>query len=252
MTTSQRKLQALLGFTETDLNANRRGRLSAAQVQALRQSTVNELKALLAIPFILALGVLLFLDLTLAIPALMVLGALAAGLYELHREHLKTFKDKKVRKLSGYLSKNPLNTSVPYYMISIGGEQLPVDRRLYEHLPEGQFAVYILRDARQILCMEPLGKANAPKTPVTAVKKSTIKRSKPAAAKKPSTAKHARSTAKAKAKPAAKRPQSGGTVKARSAEKQARPAGVVRVQPGDFLRRTRTPATSPARQLPGR
>jgi hypothetical protein len=184
MATSQRKLQALLDFTDTDLNANRKGRLSAAQVKELQRKSVYELKMLLGIPVILSVGILLMVNFLLALPVLVVMLAIAGGLVALHREHLKTFRDKQVRKLAGQLTKHPLKNGSIQYIISVGDERLPVDRELYEAISDGHFAVYILDDTHQILSLEPITKsapAATKSTKTTVIK--TTKMSLPLAAK---------------------------------------------------------------------
>ncbi len=158
MATSLRQLQALLDFTDTDLNANRRGRLSKSQVKVLESSANQELIALLFIPTLVLIWILLSVRLTVSLPVLLVVGLLMAGLVALHQNHLETLKSKSIYKLSGYLSKSPVGGKYGYlhYVISIDGQQLPVERDLYEQLSEGKFILYMLPDSNEILCMEPL------------------------------------------------------------------------------------------------
>ncbi len=267
MATSQRKLQTLFGFTETDLNANRKGQLSAAQVRELQQQSVYELKTLLGIPVILASGALLMLDLTIALPVLLVMLAIVGGLVALHREHLKTIRDKQVHKLAGPLIKHPLANGSIQYIISVAGRHLPVERGMYEELSDGYFAVYLLEDSHQILSIEPIAKttvkasvktpAKSPTTKVTtktpARTTSTTKvvtRTTPIAAKT-STSKTTTKTVKpVSSKPVTKAPVKAATskpIKATAlqshvmpAAKPAKPKGVVKPQPPAAIGRSRT------------
>lgn len=176
MAASLRKLQALLEFTDADLNANRRGRLSKAQIEDLKATSNNELKAILVIPILIVFWMLMYVSLKVALPALIIIGLIIAGIISLHRDHLKTYRDRKVRKLTGQLSKNPDDSKfrLAQYIISIDNEQLPIDRHLFEVLPEGKFAVYLLEKEQQILCMEPL-RSSSSKSSTSSRRKSTAR-----------------------------------------------------------------------------
>lgn len=264
MATSQRKLQTLFGFTETDLNANRKGRLSAAQIKELQQQSVYELKTLLGIPVILAVGALLMLDLKIAFPVLLVMLAIVGGLVALHREHLKTIRDKQVHKLAGPLVKHPLVNGSIQYIISVAGRHLPVERSMYEELSDGYFAVYLLEDSHQILSIEPIAKTTVKAPAKASAKSSTTTATTKTPAKTTTTAKvvttpviaktsASKTTKTVKAtspKPAAKAPVKTATSKpikttalqsqAMPAAKPAKPKGVVKPQPPAAIGRSRS------------
>lgn len=203
---SQRYLQTLLDFTDTDLNANRRGHLSKAQVDMLQGRATQELKLLLVIPALVATWIFLSVDLKLSLPAIFIIGCLVAGAISLHRDHLKTYKTKPIRSLSGTLSKKPipgqLNRS--QFMIHLGGEHLAVERHLFERLPEGKFTLYLYGD--QILSMEPSRSSGNP-VAKTAPARPAAKSVKKSASTRPATAKKAPSKAvkTASRKPVAKK-----------------------------------------------
>lgn len=266
MATSQRKLQTLFGFTETDLNANRKGRLSAAQVKELQRQSVYELKTLLGIPVILASGALLMLDLTIALPVLLVMLAIAGGLVALHREHLKTIRDKQVHKLAGPLIKHPLANGSIQYIISVAGRHLPVERGMYEELSDGYFAVYLLEDSHQILSIEPIAKttvkapiktpAKSPtakvitKTPAKTTSTAKVVTRTTPVATKTSASKTTKTVKSASSKPVTKAPVKATTskpIKATALQshvmptaKPAKPKGVVKPQPPAAIGRSRT------------
>ncbi len=261
MATSQRKLQTLFGFTDTDLNANRKGRLSAAQVKELQRQSVYELKTLLGIPVILASGALLMLDLTIALPVLLVMLAIVGGLVALHREHLKTIRDKEVQKLAGQLIRHPLTNGSIQYVISVAGRHLPVERGMYEELTDGYFAVYLLEDSHHILSIEPIAKTSvktpdksptklATKLPTKTPVKSTPKVKSAPTAVKTTAAKSTKTTAAKSAKPVAKTPVKAAankSVKATASQarampaiKPAKPKGVVKPQPPAAIGRSRS------------
>lgn len=213
MATSLKQLQAIIGFTDTDLNANRRGKLSKTQIETLRARAAQELKVLLFIPSLVCFWILISVRITIAFPVLLFLSAMIAGIIGLHRLHMDALKDKKVRKLSGYLNKNPdRDYQLVQCVISIGDEMLPVDRDLYDQLPEGKFTLYLLDESNEILCMEPFRQVQKAK-PKTA----TTSRSK----KKSTTSTARQRTTRSQPKK----------------EKQAKPKGTARNMP---LTRTRT------------
>ena len=261
MATSQRKLQTLFGFTDTDLNANRKGRLSAAQVKELQCQSVYELKTLLGIPVILASGALLMLDLTIALPVLLVMLAIVGGLVALHREHLKTIRDKEVQKLAGQLIRHPLTNGSIQYVISVAGRHLPVERGMYEELTDGYFAVYLLEDSHHILSIEPIAKTNvktpdksptklATKLPTKTPVKSTPKVKSAPTVVKTTAAKSTKTTATKSAEPVTKAPVKVAATKsvkatasqsrATPAIKPAKPKGVVKPQPPAAIGRSRS------------
>ncbi len=265
MATSQRKLQTLFSFTDTDLNANRKGRLSAAQVKELQRQSVYELKTLLGIPVILASGALLMLDLTIALPVLLVMLAIVGGLVALHREHLKTIRDKEVQKLAGQLIRHPLTNGSIQYIISVAGRHLPVERGMYEELSDGYFAVYLLEDSHHILSIEPIAKTSvktpdksptrlttklATKLPTKTPVKSTPTVKTAPTVVKTTAAKSAKTTAAKSAKPAAKTPVKATATKSVKATapqskpvlsaKPAKPKGVVKPQPPAAIGRSRS------------
>lgn len=261
MATSQRKLQTLFGFTDTDLNANRKGRLSAAQVKELQRQSVYELKTLLGIPVILASGALLMLDLTIALPVLLVMLAIVGGLVALHREHLKTIRDKEVQKLAGQLIRHPLTNGSIQYVISVAGRHLPVERGMYEELSDGYFAVYLLEDSHHILSIEPIAKTSvktpdksatklATKLPTKTPVKSTPKVKSAPTVVKTTAAKSTKTTVAKSAKPVTKAPvkvaatksvkTTASQSKATPAIKPAKPKGVVKPQPPAAIGRSRS------------
>jgi hypothetical protein len=209
MSTSLRKLQALLAFTDADLNANRRGRLSKAQIEDLKATSTNELKAVLIIPIVIVLWMVMFVDLKVALPAIIIIGLIGSGIVALHRDHLKAYRDRKVRKLKGQLRKNPDSSDYGFaqYIVSIDNEQLPVDRHLFEALPEGKFAVYLLEQEQQILCMEPLRSSSASKSTSTTRKpttRSTTKKTSTAKRRTTASTKKSTSTTKTKSRTTSK------------------------------------------------
>lgn len=166
---SQRYLQTLLNFNDTDLNANRRGNLSKAQIEALQAQASHELKLLMVLPILVIAWIVLSLEFSLALPSVFIIGCLIAGIVGLHREQLKTYKDKPIREISGNLRKTPPpgKLSRSQYTIHIGDEHLAVDPHLYEQLPEGKFTLYMLQD--KILSVES-GASRSPSSPKTSAK----------------------------------------------------------------------------------
>lgn len=227
MSASLRKLQALLEFTDTDLNANRRGRLSKAQIEDLKATSTHELKALLVIPTLIVLLMMMYVSFMIALPAIIILGLIVTGLVALHRDHLKTYKDRKVLKLAGHLRKNPEKSQygLAQYIVSIDDEQLPIDRHLFEALPEGKFTVYLLEKEQQILCMEPLRSSSSKsssstrkstqgsKTKKTTTKSSTAKRRSSQPTKKTTSSANAKSRPKSKPKSTSTTKKSSSTSK---------------------------------------
>ncbi|NDJ85047.1 MAG: hypothetical protein GYB66_04090 [Chloroflexi bacterium] len=259
MATSLRDLQAIIGFTEQDLNANRRGRLSKAQREAMEIEAGQQLRALLLIPMMLSIWVVLSIDLAFALPVLVVMGSLIGGIIGLHRDHLKRLQQARIRKLSGDLSKLPQpNRHWPaQYVISIGKEQLAIDPVLYRQLPEGRFVLYLLDDASEILCMEPLRRKQTSKAGTSSQQKKQPKPSRQTKAtanqsarkgsantpkrRRTSTNATSRSASSNKRSPAKSATTSGQRTKSAAAKSQptvqmARPRGDVKAVP---LKRTR-------------
>ena len=194
MSASLKHLQTLLEFTDTDLNANRRGRLSKAQVELFQTQSTQELKILLLIPTIITTWILVSISFKVALPVLFIVLCLGGGMVALHRDHLKTIKDQQVRKLSGHLDKNPTGGKYSWaqYIVQIDDIELPIERHLYEEIPEGKYNIYLLDD--KILCIEPYRRST-----------STAKKSRSSTAKKRTTTtrkttKSAKTTSQTKAK----------------------------------------------------
>ena len=219
MSASLKHLQTLLDFTDTDLNANRRGRLSKAQVELFQTQSTQELKILLLIPLIITTWILVSINFTVALPVLFVVLCLGGGMVALHRDHLKTIKDQHVRKLSGHLDKNPTGGKYSWaqYIVQIDDTELPIERYLYEEIPEGKYTIYLLDD--KILCIEPYRRST-----------STTKKSRSSTTKKRTTTTRKTTKAKTTSRTKAKKTSSTST-------KRAKPKGSVKSR---SLTRTRT------------
>lgn len=191
MSTTLKNIQNMLDFSDTDLNANRRGKLSAAQVEYLRRQAEHELWAVLILPFLVIIGILAMVNFWLSLPAMMVMGAIMAGIYGFHRQQVESIKHHKVVKVSGDLTRIPRINSITHYAISIDGESFPVDREFYYQVPEGYYTVYLLEDGRQILGLEP-GKPRSRRTKSSAANKKSTSTRRSRATTKSQTAKRAK------------------------------------------------------------
>lgn len=187
MSASLKHLQTLINFSDSDLSANRQGRLSRTQIEALIKEAEQDFRAVLIIPFLLAVGIFTMLNFWLSLPAIFVLGAMMVGIYGFHQQYLERIKDRKVRKISGQLSKVPRSSSITHFAISLDGESFPVDREFYYQIPEGAYTVYLLDEGHQILGIEP-GTKRASSTRKTTSASRPVAKSKaasPAKAAKP-------------------------------------------------------------------
>lgn len=195
MPTSMRELQSLLTFDDGDLAANRKGKLSKAQIEYLRYKARQDLKMAMMIPFLVVAGLMTSMPFLVAFPATILIGGAAVGFIALHKWHLSTLADVRVTKLSGQLLKLPPEPrlGLGQYVITIDGKPIAVDRDFYESISEGKFTMYMLD--RDILCMEPLRKPTASKKKPTSSRASSASKKKATPTK--SQEKHAKPTGKA-------------------------------------------------------
>lgn len=244
MPTSLRELQSILDFEESDLVANRKGKLSKAQVEWLHAKARQELQMLLAIPVLVVAWLMMTIPFVLAFPTVLLIGVMMAGFIALHKHHIKSIVDHPVQKLSGQLRKHldGPRPSISSYVITINNQPLPVDRYFFEQISEGKFTIYLYD--KHILCMEPLkipsttSTASKPKTATKPKAKTAASRTS-TSAKKSTTAKASTTksggTTKPKAAPA-KKPTAAKAVAAPKAEKRAKATGKA---PQQSLQRTR-------------
>lgn len=206
---SLRELQSLLEFEESDLIANRKGKLSTAQVEWLHAKARQELRMLLAIPVLVVAWLMLTIPFELAFPTVLLIGFMMAGFIALHKYHIRSIAEHPVRKLSGQLRKHldGPRPSISSHVITINNQPLPVERYFFEQISEGKFTIYLYD--KHILSMEPL------KIPST-----TIAANKPKAAAKPK-AKASASRSSTTTVPSAKKPTSttSGPTKSASSTK---------------------------------
>lgn len=248
MSTSLRQIQALLEFTSADLEANRRGRLSKAQIERLELTATREMQALLVIPAVVVLWIAVAFDFTLAFPVIAVLVLIIIGFVGLHKDYLKGLKSRHVRKVSGQVSKKLSGDfGIIQYVIHVGDERLPISQPLYDQLSEGKFDIYML--GGDILSLEPQRRTTAPASKAKPAAKpqaktATVSRAKPATAKKPTTKTAAKSTTTQRSTSKASTTASKSSTKRQApAVKQAKPTG--KAQSREMpLTRTRSTAST--------
>ncbi|MCI0714239.1 MAG: hypothetical protein L0154_29055 [Chloroflexi bacterium] len=182
MATTLKHLQALLDFTDADLAANRRGKLSHDQIDYLKRKASHERNAVLLIPSALLIGMLTLTDFWLALPAILISLLILATLIGFYEQHLLEIKDQRVLSLSGRLNKVSHTHTVTHFAIEVNGERFVVDRDFYYQIVEGEYTLYLLEETREILGVEP-GKARSTSTTKKAASptKSSLANKKPVA-----------------------------------------------------------------------
>lgn len=181
MATNLKHLQDLLEFTDTDLAANRRGKLSHDQIDYLKRKASHERNAVLLIPSAILIGMLTMTSFWVALPAILISLVILAGLISLHEQRLGEIKDQRVVHVSGTLTKVPHSHTVTHFAIVVNDERFPVDRDFYYQISEGEYTLYLLEETREILGVEPGKKrsssASNRKAKSTAKSKSTQSKS---------------------------------------------------------------------------
>lgn len=235
MPTSLRELQNLLEFEDSDLAANRKGKLSKGQIEWLHGKARQDLKMLLAIPVLVVAWLMLTLPFELAFPTVFLIGAMMAGFISLHKLHLQSINEHPVRKISGHLQKHldDPRLGITSFVITINGHRFPVDRYFFEQISEGKFTIYLYD--KHILCMEPLRT-----TSKTAAARSKPKPSAKGVARKPAP-KSSKSSAQSKS--ATSKPKStkskAASMKNPAIPKAEKPAKATGKAPERSLQRTR-------------
>lgn len=257
MSTSLRQVQALLEFTPTDLEANRRGRLSKAQIERLELNATREMRALLVIPGVLLLWLAVAFDFKIAFPVIAVVALIILGFVGLHKDYLKGLKSRQVRKVSGQVSKKISGDfGIIQYVIHVGDERLPISQSLYDQLSEGKFDIYML--GGDILSLEPQRRTSTPtskakSTPKPKPKTATTPRStQSASAPKRSTATPTKTTKATKTSASQRsKPQSKSTSAAKPtakrqgpAVKKAKPTGATKTRQMPLTRTRSTASTT--------
>lgn len=211
MANTLKHLQDLLDFTDADLAANRRGKLSHDQIDYLKRKASHERNAVLLIPSAILIGMLTLTDFWLALPALLISLLILAALIGFYEQHLLEIQDQRVLSLSGRLTKVSHTYTVTHFAVDVDGERFVVDRDFYYQIVEGDYTLYLLEETREILGVEP-GKARSASTTKKAASasKSGSTAKKPAA--KPKTT---QTTSTSRAKPA--------TAASSTADKPAKP-----------------------------
>jgi hypothetical protein len=167
MATNLKHLQHLLEFSDTDLAANRRGKLSHDQIDYLQRKASHERNAVLLIPSAILIGMLTLTDFWLALPAILISLLILAGLIGFHQQRLGEIKDQRVISLAGKLVKVPHTYTVTHFAVKVGDERFPVDRDFYYQISEGEYTLYLLEESREILGVEPGKKRSTSKTAKT-------------------------------------------------------------------------------------
>lgn len=177
MSTSLQHLQNLFNFSDTDLNANRRGNLSKEQLIMLRQKAQHDIKVVLIIPFMIIVGMLSLINFWLALPAIVVLSLIMFGLYGFHQLQLDTLADQKVVKLKGQVTRIPRPNTITHFAVQVENEVFVVDRDIYYQVPEGEYTLYVLENNRLIMGIEPATKKKTTrKTAQSSSSKSSAKK----------------------------------------------------------------------------
>ena len=182
MATTLKHLQDLLDFSDTDLAANRRGKLSHDQIDYLKRKTSHERNAVLLIPGAILIGMLTLTDFWLALPAILISLLILAALIGFYEQHLVEIKDQPVLSLPGRLTKVSHTQTVTHFAVDVDGERFVVDRDFYYQIAEGDYTLYLLEETREILGVEP-GKARSTST----TKKAASTSKSGTTAKKPAT-----------------------------------------------------------------
>lgn len=248
MSTSLRQIQALLEFTSADLEANRRGRLSKAQIERLELTATREMQALLVIPAVVVLWIAVAFDFTLAFPVIAVLVLIIMGFVGLHKDYLKGLKSRHVRKVSGQVSKKISGDfGIIQYVIHVGDERLPISQPLYDQLSEGKFDIYML--GGDILSLEPQRRPSAPTSKAKPAAKPQTKtaapRAKPATSQKPTTKTAAKSTTTQRSTSKASTTANKSSAKGQApAVKQAKPTGKAQSRQMPLTRTRSTASTT--------
>lgn len=244
MSTSLRQIQALLEFTSADLEANRRGRLSKAQIERLELTATREMQALLVIPAVVVLWIAVAFDFTLAFPVIAVLVLIIMGFVGLHKDYLKGLKSRHVRKVSGQVSKKISGDfGIIQYVIHVGDERLPISQPLYDQLSEGKFDIYML--GGDILSLEPQRRPTAPTSKAKPQAKTAAPRAKTATSQKPTTKTAAKSTTIQRSTSKASTTANKSSAKGQApAVKQAKPTGKAQSRQMPLTRTRSTASTT--------
>lgn len=197
MATSLRDLKAIFDFDDSDLRANRQGKLSKRQVLDLKIQAEQQLKSMLIVPTLVVMWIMISLQFWVALPGTLLILLLCLGVIALHREQRKTLHHASIIMLSGKLQKHVANHryGAAQCVISVGGTQLPVERQLYDQLTEGKFTIYMLND--QIMSMEPYRTKKTSKTPAktSPTKRTTTSRKATTTASTSKRSSHSRTSA---------------------------------------------------------
>ncbi len=182
MSTSLDHLQNLFNFTDADLTANRRGKLSNEQLAFLQKKAQHDVKLVLIIPFIIIVGTLSLVNFWLALPSIIVISLVMMGLYGFYQMQIETMAEEKVVKLSGHVTRVPRTSTITHFAVQIENEVFVVDRDIYYQVAEGEYTLYVLENNRLILGIEPNTKKKSTRqttkrSPSKSSTKSTSKRS---------------------------------------------------------------------------
>lgn len=202
MSTSLDHLQNLFNFTDADLNANRRGKLSSEQLAFLQNKAQHDVKLVLIIPFIIIIGTLSLLNFWLALPSIIVITLIMIGLYGFYQMQIETLADEKVVKLSGYVTRVPRTSTITHFAVQVEDEVFVIDRDIYYQVAEGEYTLYVLENNRLILGIEPNSKKKSTRqTTKRRTSKSTTK-----STSKQSTRKSSQRNVKTKSTPTKDKP----------------------------------------------
>jgi hypothetical protein len=170
------ELQKAFGFSEQDLQENRRGQLSSAQVSSLRQGASRT--AMVIIGVLGAVGVLVLftapipqneigvLLLCLVTPALIALGATVGTVENAVGPRLVSKRSGQIHLRYGLMGyKPPVDPSTPihyarafgaagnYYML-IGDTEFVITKEQYEALTIGLYTVYFIPTMKRVVSVE--------------------------------------------------------------------------------------------------
>ena len=204
MSTSLDHLQDLFNFTDADLTANRRGKLSREQLELLQQRARHDINIVLIIPFMIIIGLLSLQNFWLALPAIIVISLIMIGLYAFHQLQLETLADERVVKISGTVTRIPRPNTITHFAVQVANEVFVVDRDIYYQVAEGEYTLYVLENNRLILGIEPIAKKKSThQTSQRSTSKPSSRTTKPStsSAKKPTVKKTTTASQDKPAKP---------------------------------------------------
>jgi hypothetical protein len=170
------ELQKAFGFTEQDLQENRRGQLSGPQIATLRQGASRTATAILAVLGIIG-GLVLFtanipqnelgvLMLCLVTPALIALAATVGAVENAVGPRLVSKRSGQIHLRYGMMSYNPpVDLSTPVhrvgfaanngsYFMLIGDTEFVISKDQYEALAIGLYTVYFIPTLRRVVSVE--------------------------------------------------------------------------------------------------